>query len=51
MPMVNANSKKYETSRVNNVTDKQDTRTSEPVYEDTNVGPVANLSPYHHLNW
>jgi hypothetical protein len=51
-PMVNANSKKYE-QRVNNVAEKDEKAKEkfEPQYEDAHVGAVANLSPYHHLNW
>ena len=51
-PMVDANGKKYEQS-VNNVTETEE-KSNEKVeleYEDTHVGAVANLSPYHHLNW
>jgi len=50
-PMVDANGKKYE-SRVNNVAEKDDSvDQAEPQYEDAHIGAVANLSPYHHLNW
>jgi len=50
-PMVDANGKKYE-SRVNNVAEKEDAgEQPEPQYEDAHIGAVANLSPYHHLNW
>jgi hypothetical protein len=53
--MVDANGKPYESNRVNNVTDKSasnsNSRPSEPIYEDAFVGLVANLNPYHHLNW
>ncbi len=50
-PMVNTNGKKYE-SRVNNVAEKEDTGDQpEPQYEEAHIGAVANLSPYHHLNW
>jgi hypothetical protein len=49
--MVDANGKKYE-SRVNNVAEKEDAGEQlEPQYEDAHIGAVANLSPYHHLNW
>ena len=49
--MVNANGKKYE-SRVNNVAEKDDAGDQpEPQYEEAHIGAVANLSPYHHLNW
>ncbi len=51
-PMVNANGKKYE-QRVNNVAETEEKLDEkvEPEYEDAHVGAVANLSPYHHLNW
>jgi hypothetical protein len=50
-PMVDANGKKYE-SRVNNVAEKDDSvDQARPQYEDAHIGAVANLSPYHHLNW
>ena len=51
-PMVDANGKKYE-QRVNNVTEMEEKpdEKAEPEYEDAHVGAVANLSPYHHLNW
>jgi hypothetical protein len=51
-PMVDANSKKYE-SRVNNVAEKDENIDEKPdqQYEDAHIGAVANLSPYHHLNW
>ncbi len=51
-PMVDANGKKYE-QRINNVAekDKKMEEKAEPQYEDAHVGAVANLSPYHHLNW
>ncbi len=50
-PMVDANGKKYE-SRVNNVAEKDDAGDQpEPEYEEAHIGAVANLSPYHHLNW
>ncbi len=51
-PMVDANGKKYE-SRINNVAKKDknvDDKPDQP-YEDAHIGAVANLSPYHHLNW
>ncbi len=49
--MVDANGKKYE-SRVNNVAKKEDAgEQPEPQYEEAHIGAVANLSPYHHLNW
>jgi hypothetical protein len=51
-PMVDANGKKYE-QRVNNVaeTEEKPDEKAELEYEDAHVGAVANLSPYHHLNW
>jgi hypothetical protein len=48
-PMVDANGKAYESNRVNNMADKSASR--EVIYEDAHIGAVANLSPYHHLNW
>jgi hypothetical protein len=50
--MVDANGKRYE-QRVNNVAEDEEkpTEKAEPEYEDAHVGAVANLSPYHHLNW
>jgi len=50
--MVDANGKKYE-QRVNNVAENEERpdEKAEPEYEDAHVGAVANLSPYHHLNW
>jgi len=51
-PMVDANGKRYE-QRVNNVAENEEksTEKDEPEYEDAHVGAVANLNPYHHLNW
>jgi hypothetical protein len=51
-PMVDANGKRYE-QRVNNVAENEEkpNEKAEPEYEDAHVGAVANLSPYHHLNW
>jgi hypothetical protein len=49
--MVDSNGKAYETNRVNNVTDKPAAHQAEVIYEDAHIGVVANLSPYHHLNW
>ena len=50
--MVDANGKRYE-QRVNNVAENEEKpkEKAEPEYEDAHVGAVANLSPYHHLNW
>ncbi len=53
-PMVDTNGKPYESNRVNNVGDNSANghpRQSEPTYEDAFIGSVANLNPYHHLNW
>jgi hypothetical protein len=51
-PMVDANGKKYK-SRINNVAEKDENVDEKPdqPYEDAHIGAVANLSPYHHLNW
>jgi hypothetical protein len=50
-PMVDANGERYK-SRVNNVAgDEKDKEKDKPHYEDAHIGTVANLSPYHHLNW
>ncbi len=51
-PLVDANGKKYE-SLINNVAEKDKNVDEKPdqQYEDAHVGAVANLSPYHHLNW
>jgi hypothetical protein len=51
-PMVNASGKKYK-SRINNVAEKDENVDEKPdqQYEDAHIGAVANLSPYHHLNW
>jgi len=48
-PMVDANGKAYDNNCVNNVADENNKPKQE--YEDAQVGAVANLSPYHHLNW
>ena len=48
-PMVDANGKKYE-SRIHKVADDVEEK-EERQYEDAHVGAVANLNPYHHLNW
>jgi hypothetical protein len=55
-PMVNANGKPYQNqnqnNRINNVTEQPAAAAApEAGYEDAFVGSVANLSPYHHLNW
>jgi hypothetical protein len=54
-PMVDANGKPYhQNNRVNNVAD-QPTAAAQAApnagYKDAFIGSVANLSPYHHLNW
>ena len=50
--MVDANGKRYE-SRINNVAEKDKKADEKPEQQckDTHIGAVANLSPYHHLNW
>jgi hypothetical protein len=50
--MVDTKGKKYK-QRVNNVAekDKKAEESDEPQYDDAHMGAVANLSPYHHLNW
>jgi Retrotransposon gag protein len=58
-PMVDTNGKPYQNqnqnNRVNNVAEQPAaaaaTAAPEAGYEDAFVGSVANLSPYHHLNW
>ncbi len=50
MLMIDANGKRYKNNRNNNVADKHDTQGAEPIYEDTHVRAIANLSLYHHLN-
>ncbi len=62
-PMVDANGKPYQNqngNRINNVADQNPAAAtsaaaarpaSEAGYEDAFIGSVANLSPYHHLNW
>jgi hypothetical protein len=59
--MVDANGKPYQNNRVNNVADQGPAApapaaaaarpTSDAGYEDAFIGSLANLSPYHHLNW
>ncbi len=51
-PMVDANGKRYKL-HINNVAEKDDKadEKTEQLYEDAHIGAVANLSPYHHLNW
>jgi hypothetical protein len=52
--MVDANSKLYQqNNHVNNVADQPTAAQAAPTagYEDAFIGSVANLSPYHHLNW
>jgi hypothetical protein len=57
--MVNANGKPYQNqnqnNRINNVAEQPAAAaahpTSEAGYKAAFVGSVANLSPYHHLNW
>ncbi len=58
-PMVNTNGKPYQQNkRVNNVADQPVAAAAAAAqaapnagYEDAFIGSVANLSPYHHLNW
>ncbi len=54
-PMVDANRKPYQqNNRVNNVADQPSAAAQaapNASYEDAFIGSVANLSPYHHLNW
>jgi hypothetical protein len=49
-PIGNAKGKPFENNHVNNVTKKQEDSGVNQKYEDAQVGAVANLSPYHHLN-
>jgi hypothetical protein len=52
--MVDANGKPYQqNNRVNNVADQPVAAQTAPTasFEDAFIGSVANLSPYHHLNW
>jgi Retrotransposon gag protein len=53
-PMVNANGKPYQqNNHINNIADQPAAAQAAPTagYEDAFIGSVANLSPYHHLNW
>jgi hypothetical protein len=52
-PTVDANGKPYQSHRINNVADKSTNSAcqAEAFYKDAHIGSVANLSPYHHLNW
>jgi hypothetical protein len=50
-PIGNANGKPYENNPVNNMAKKQEDSGANLKYEDAQVGAVANLCPYHHLNW
>jgi hypothetical protein len=54
-PMVDANGKPYQqNNHVNNVADQPAAAAQAAPnagYEDAFIGSVANLSPYHHLNW
>jgi hypothetical protein len=53
-PMVDANGKPYQqNNRVNNLADQLAAAQAAPTagFEDAFIGSVANLSPYHHLNW
>ncbi len=49
--MVDANGKKYNSSHINNMVDKQEDWGAEQQYEDIHVGAIANLTLYNHLNW
>jgi hypothetical protein len=58
--MVDATGKPYQNqsqnNHVNNVAEQPAAAAaaqpaSEAGYEDAFIGSVANLSPYHHLNW
>jgi hypothetical protein len=52
--MVDANGKPYQqNNHVNNVADQPAAAQTAPAagYEDAFIGSVANLCPYHHLNW
>jgi hypothetical protein len=61
--MVDVNGKPYQNqsqnNRVNNVAEQPTAASaaaaarpaSEAGYKDAFIGSVANLSPYHHLNW
>jgi len=58
--MVDANGKPYQNNRVNNVANQGPAApapaaaarpASDAGYEDAFIGSLANLSPYHHLNW
>jgi hypothetical protein len=53
-PMVDANGKPYQqNNRVSNIADQPAAAQAAPNagYEDAFIGSVANLRPYHHLNW
>jgi hypothetical protein len=54
-PIVDANGKVYHNNCINNVSDQPAAAAAahpaEVAYEDTHIGSVTNLSPYHHLNW
>jgi len=60
-PMVDTNGMPYQNNRVNNVADQGPAApapaaaaarpASDAGYEDAFIGSLANLSPYHHLNW
>jgi hypothetical protein len=53
--MGDANGKSYGNNCVNNVSDQPAATAAahpaEATYEDAHIRSVANLSPYHHLNW
>jgi hypothetical protein len=55
-PMFDSKGKPYQqNNRVNNAADQPAAAAAQAApnasYEDTFIGSVANLSPYHHLNW
>jgi len=50
-PIGNAKGKPFENNHVKNVAKKQEDSGANQKYEDAQVGAIANLSPYHHLNW
>jgi hypothetical protein len=54
-PIVDANGKVYQNNCINNVLDQPAAAAvahpAEVAYEDTHIGSVTNVSPYHHLNW
>jgi hypothetical protein len=50
--MVDHNGTKYESNNCeNNVENDVDWNNDAPKYQDTQMGSVANLNPFYHLNW